>query len=453
MPGPTSSPLQPSPLRSSPLRAALAATAGTAVEYYDFVIFGTAAALAFGHEFFPTRDPASGTLAALASYAVAFLARPLGGLLFGPFGDRFGRRSSLVATVTVMGTATFLIGLLPTYATIGVAAPVLLVLLRFLQGLALGGEWGGATLMAVEHAPAGRRGFYGTFVQLGSAIGPLLASGAFLSVKALGGDPAHSAAWRIPFLLSAVLTAVGLYLRLSVTESPEFTAAARTGTPTTRPVREVFARYRGTLALAAGAMVLGTGGYQLVAVFLVLVYMPSVGVSVTVVLLAGVVLSAATAATLGLYGRLGDRIGLERASMIGCVYSAVAAFPMFMMADTGNTALVLLAVPVCFAGANLTFGLNSALLASHFDAGLRNTAVSLASAGAALFGGALVPLLSTWLRTLAHGAYWPAALLLVAQALVSLAAVIALRRPPPPSPSPSPGSGTQGLSGETPATK
>ncbi len=409
-------------------RAALASMAGTAIEYYDFVIYGIAAALVFGRQFFPHTSSASATMAGLATYAVAFFARPIGGVLFGYLGDRIGRKSNLVITVTIIGAGTFLIGVLPTYPAIGFVAPIMLVVLRFLHGIALGGEWGGATLMAVEHAPGHRKGFFGAFVPLGSAVGSVLASAVFWVISLGGHGIGESNIWRIPFLLSALLTAVALYIRLAVPESPEFTKAARAKDISENPVRELLTRHRIPFALCIGALLVGYGGFQIVSIYLVLVYSATVGFPASTALAAGIVLNIASILTLPLYGWLGDRFGAARMSMIGCGYAIVTAFPMFAMVASRSTVLFLLAVPVCYAGANIAFALSSVLVARQFPARVRNTAVACCSTLAMLLGGALAPLLATRLVAAAHGGYWPVPIFLIVESAISLGCVAALAR-------------------------
>src|SRR5688500_18004147 len=229
---------------SSVRRVVVASFIGTAIEWYDFFLYGTAAALVFTRLVFPTRNPLSGTLAAFATYAVGFFARPIGGVVFGHFGDRVGRKSMLVATLVMMGLATCLVGLLPTYQQVGLLAPILLVLLRFVQGLAVGGEWGGAVLLVAEHSAIGRRGFHASWVQVGVPVGMLLATGTFSLVTMLS-EPAFLAwGWRIPFLLGIVLTAFGYFVRLRVLESPVFARAKATPAAPTLPIVEVLRHHR-----------------------------------------------------------------------------------------------------------------------------------------------------------------------------------------------------------------
>jgi len=252
-------------------RVALASAIGTTIEWYDFFIYGTAAALVFGPQFFPSASPLAGTLAAFATFAVGFAARPLGGIVMGHFGDRIGRKSMLVSSLMLMGGATFGIGLLPTYAEVGAWAPLLLVLLRFAQGFALGGEWAGAVLMSVEHAPQARRGLFGSFVALGLPLGIILSNLVFLLVTSLA-TPAQFTrwAWRIPFLASAAMVAVGLFVRLRVEESPLFAALQRAGTELRTPLMDVVRREARTVLLATGSYV-GIGGLG----YLVIVYFVS----------------------------------------------------------------------------------------------------------------------------------------------------------------------------------
>src|SRR6188768_2859229 len=238
--------------RESVRRVALASLIGTSVEWYDFFVFGTASALVFGRLFFPTFSEVAGTLAAFASFAVGFVARPVGGVVFGHIGDRIGSKTTLVVTLMMMGIATFLMGAMPTYATIGVWAPILMVALRFVQGLAVGGEWGGAVLMATEHSGGERRGFFGSFAQMGSAIGGLMSTGMFLLMQQLPQDDFISWGWRVPFLVSIVLVFVGLFIRLRIMESPVFARIKEARRVVKVPVVELLRSETRNVLLAAG---------------------------------------------------------------------------------------------------------------------------------------------------------------------------------------------------------
>src|SRR3977135_3790192 len=233
-------------------RVLISSVVGTAVEWYDFFLYGTAAALVFGKLFFPTFDPLVGTIAAFGTFAIGYVARPFGAVFFGHFSDRIGRKVTLVATLMIMGVATFIIGILPTYETIGVWAPILLVALRFMQGLGVGGEWGGAVLIVVESVPEDKRGFFGSFPQLGVPIGLLLSTGVFALVSQLPNDQFLAWGWRIPFLLSVALIGIGLFIRLRVIESPVFEEAKATGAVVKAPLIELLKQYPKEIALALG---------------------------------------------------------------------------------------------------------------------------------------------------------------------------------------------------------
>ncbi|MGV2386693.1 MAG UNVERIFIED_CONTAM: MFS transporter, partial [Thermobifida fusca] len=275
---------QSPPTTSSPLRAAIASFVGTTIEWFDFYIYATAASLIFATAFFPEdTDPLVGLMASFATFAVGFFARPLGGIIFGHYGDRVGRKSALVTTLVMMGTATFLVGLLPTYKQIGFVAPLLLVVLRFVQGIAVGGEWGGAVLISVEHAPENKKTFYGSFAQLGNPAGALLATGSFSLIAAVGNDFLYSWGWRLPFLASIVLVAVGLMIRLKVEESPVFTAVQEKA-PKELPLRAALQGSWKPLLLGIGVLPVAVGGYYVVTTFLQSYGVTEVGVSEQVIL-------------------------------------------------------------------------------------------------------------------------------------------------------------------------
>ncbi|HEX2654920.1 MAG TPA: MFS transporter, partial [Xanthobacteraceae bacterium] len=252
-------------------RVATASMAGTVLEWYDFFLYGFTAALVFGKLFFPTYSPLAGTLASFGTLAIGFVARPLGGILFGHFGDRIGRKTALVLTISIMGGSSFLIGLIPTYETIGIAAPVLLTLLRFMQGIALGGEWGGAVLMTLEYAPENKRGFYGSVVQLGAVLGLALATLILFIGSMLPGDAFYTWGWRIPFLVSIVLLVVGLYIRLSVEETPAFQQVRAKGEVVKVPITEVL-RHHLKQVLVTTALYLGGVTVPFYTVWVFLVY-------------------------------------------------------------------------------------------------------------------------------------------------------------------------------------
>ncbi|GAA2068666.1 MFS transporter [Streptomyces albiaxialis] len=405
-------------------KAGIAAFVGTTIEWYDFYVYATAASLVFGSVFFPEdTDRLTGIAAAFATYAVGFFARPLGGIVFGHIGDRFGRRGALVITLTMMGAATFLVGLLPTYASVGALAPVLLVLLRFVQGIAVGGEWGGAVLMAVEHAPEGKKTFYGGFAQLGNPAGALLSTGLFSLLSTLGDDALKEWAWRVPFLLSAVLIVVGVLIRLKVEESPVFEeteAGEDEGLPLTYALRT---NWRPIL-LGIGTLPIAVGGYYLVTTFLTAYATdPSVGLSETTVLNAlsvGAVVELI--ATLGV-AWLGDKVGRVRVVVWGLAAVAVLATPQFLVVSTDSTVLIF----VVFAAMRLvmaaTYGPVAAVLSQMFRPRARYTSISVTyQVAGALFGG-LSPVAST-LMFQATDSVVPVIVLLVAMCALSIACLL-----------------------------
>lgn len=364
--------------RVKPARVAFASFVGTAIEWYDFFLFGSAATLVFNKEFFPTLDPLAATLAAFATFGVAFVARPLGGIVFGHFGDRVGRKRMLFLSLLLMGGGTVAIGLLPTYAQIGVAAPLLLVLVRLLQGFAVGGEWGGAVLMAVEHAPPNRRAFYGSWPQAGVPAGLVLSAGAFLAVQQLPKDQLLSWGWRLPFLASAVLIAVGLYVRSRLEETPEF---ARAEVPSF-PLKDTLRRSLRAVLVGIFAQA-GTNIPFYIASVFVLSYGPGeAGVSRGTVLTCLIIASLVDIAAVPLVAISADRIGRRKVLLVGAVYSAAVAFPFFWLLDTGAPVAVLVAMFLLFTlGHATTYSAMAGFLAELFGAEHRYTGVSVGLPG------------------------------------------------------------------------
>jgi metabolite-proton symporter len=399
-------------------RAAGAAFVGTTIEWYDFYVYATAAALLFDDLFFPNASsPTVALMASFATYAVGFFARPLGGIVFGHFGDRVGRKSALVVTLLMMGGATFAVGLLPTYASIGTLAPVLLVLLRFVQGLAVGGEWGGAALMAVEHAPVGKKTFYGGFAQLGNPAGALLATGAFSLITLFDDDALHSWGWRVPFIISAVLVLVGLFIRLRVEESPVFEQTDKTGVP----IKEVFRTSWRSVLLGIGTLPVAIGGYYILTTFL-LSYAtgPSVGETEQLIL-NGLSFAAFVelVATLGI-AWMGDRFGGRKVAIWFLIITAVLAVPQFAVLGSHSTFLIFLMLGLMRLATSGTYGPMAAILSEMFPPHVRYTGISLAYQGAGAIFGGLSPLAATALVGVYGGAAWPAVALLVAMCALSV---------------------------------
>lgn len=410
-------------------KVAFASLIGTTVEWYDFYIYGTAAALVFPKVFFPGYSPAAGLLASLSTYAVGFAARPLGGAVFGHYGDRIGRKKMLVISLLTMGLATLCMGLVPGYATIGIMAPVLVVVLRFLQGFAVGGEWGGAVLMSVEHAPPGKRGFYGSWPQIGSPLGLVLSTAAFSAVGFMPDATFQSWGWRVPFLLSSVLVVVGLIVRLRLIESPVFAEMEAQGRTTRLPVKEAITRHGGHIAAAAGAFIIINTVFYLVTVLGLSWGTTHVGIARGTFLAAVLVAAICMCFTVPLFGWLSDRVGRRPLFAAGAVLVAVFAFPLFAMIQSGSTVLLFLGVFIMMAlGHPLMYGPQAALFSEMFPAEVRYSGASLGYQIGGMLGG-IVPLIASALLVRYDNASWPMATLLVVIALISLASVSVIRAP------------------------
>jgi metabolite-proton symporter len=406
---------------------AVASAIGTTIEWYDYFIYSTAAALIFGSQFFSSLSPASGTLAAFATLGVGFLARPIGGVLWGHFGDRVGRKAMLVSSLLLMGVATVGVGLLPTYSQVGVLAPVLLLMLRLLQGLSAGGEWGGAALMAVEHAPADQRGRYGSFSQVGVPAGLILAQLVFFAVgNSLTDEQFASWGWRLPFLFSIVLVGVGLYVRLTVEESPVFRTLRAERTRSSRPIVEVFRERPRELVIASVSFIANTAiGYVFLA------YLLSYGTSVLKVsrnLMLAVVIIGSVSWLVSIVASAiwSDRVGRRPVYLAGSVLLVVWAIPFFLLVDTRNAALMIVAVIVLTAGLGASYGPQSALFAEMFEARYRYSGASFSYAVGAVLGGGFAPLIATALQT-STGTSLSVSGYMIVVGLISLAAVWAMK--------------------------
>ncbi|HYH29366.1 MAG TPA: MFS transporter [Pseudonocardia sp.] len=399
-------------------KVAFGAFVGTALEWYDYFLFGTAASLVFNRLYFASDDAVVATAGAFASFAVGFAARPLGAVLFGHLGDRIGRRKCLIITVAMIGLVTGLIGLLPDYFSIGVAAPVLLTLLRLLQGVAVGGEWGGAVTLAVEHAPKEHRGRYAAMPQIGSPIGTLLSSGAFLAVSLLPPESFDSWGWRLPFLAAFPLLYIALWIRRRIEESPLFEQLLREDELASAPVRDVVLRTPVQLLVGAGSTLLGVGGFYLATTF-VISYGTGLGVSRSVMLTATLVAALVEIVVLIVGGRLAERYGAGPVTVAGGIVSALFAFPMFWLIDTTSVAAVIIGVTVGVGCLSIPYAVSGALLTDLFPAKLRYSGVAISANAASVVSG-FVPLLATALLTLSDGRSWSPALLLVVIALITV---------------------------------
>lgn len=398
---------------------------GTAVEFYDFLVYGTVAALVFGELFFPGADPAVGTIAAFGTFAAGYVARPLGGILFGHFGDRLGRKSMLLLTMGLMGGASFLIGLLPTYDTIGVWAPVLLIALRVVQGVAIGGEWGGATLMVVEHAGERRRGLWSSFTQMGAPLGSLLSTAVVAYVVTLPKDDFAAWGWRVPFLFSVALLGVGLFVRLKVVESPLFAEVKKDRAESRLPILDVLRNPRPVL-LACGV---GIGAFtaQSLLTSYMIAYATGIGYARPQVLNALTVSACVALVVLPCASALSDKVGRRPVVLAGAVASAALAFPVLALVDSGSPGLLILAVVLGHGIAQSTmYGPLGALLTEMFGTKVRYTGASLGYQGATLVGAGFSPMIATSLVA-GSGNSTPVALLLCGGAAITAVTVCFVR--------------------------
>ena len=395
----TTADVQQIPAQNSIRRVILASFIGTTIEWYDFFLYGTAAALVFNRLFFPNVDSFTGTLSAFGTFAVGFIARPFGGLIFGHFGDRLGRKSMLVTSLLIMGVATFVIGLLPTYHSIGVLAPILLVSMRFAQGIGVGGEWGGAVLMAVEHSAGRKRGFHGSWPQMGVPAGMLLSTIVFSICSSTFSEAQFFQwGWRVPFLLSVILIGVGLFIRLRILETPAFLQQKQQPDIPHPPIATLLRRYPRNVLLGMGMRFAENGTFYVLTVF-VLSYGESYLKVSRSTMLAGVILSSfiglfATPA----FGALSDRVGRRPVYLGGALFTMLFAFPFFWLVNTRSPLLIWLAIVL---GVNLghdaMYGPQAAFFSELFGTRVRYTGASLSYQLSSVFAGGFAPLIATGL--------------------------------------------------------
>lgn len=410
--------------RESMAKVAMASFIGTTIEFFDFYAYGLAAALVLNHAFFPKLDPVAGTLAAFSTYAVAFVARPLGAAIFGHFGDRIGRKSILIISLLTMGLSTALVGVLPGYGSIGVAAPIILVTLRLLQGIGLGGEWGGAALMAAEHAPAGKRATWAMFPQLGPAIGFILANASFLLARLAAPNGFESFGWRIPFLISFVLVLVGLWVRLTIAETPVFRRAAEERELARSPFTELVRNQWRQLLLGAGVMMIQYGLFYTATTYS-LSYTTKVlkidqSAMLVIVMLAVVMLGITTAVS----ATLADRVGRKRMLLIAGAISIAWGLVIFPLLDTQNYLLIWVALAGCLALMGLSFGPMGAYLPELFQTRYRYSGAALSYSLGGVLGGALPPLIAVELQ--ANLGSFTVGVMIAVIAIISLLCVRAL---------------------------
>ena len=409
--------------RTSIREVTLASIVGTIIEWYDFFIFAAAAALVFPALFFPESEPLTGTMFAFGTYALGFFARPVGGIIFGNYGDRIGRKAMLVVTLMLMGVATTLMGFLPTFDQVGYLAPVLLLLLRILQGLGAGAEFGGAVVMAAEYSPRGRRGLFASLPCTGVAIGLLLSSGIFTLFSSLPEDQFLAWGWRVPFLLSIIIVAVGLYIRLRVMETPVFSRVKETDTEVRWPVVEVARTQPRNLLVAIGARFSENGNSYIIQTFTLTYVATQLGMSDNVALTGVLISSAIGIFTIPLFGVLSDRVGRRPVYMGGSVFLLLFAFPFFWMLNTEVPVLIWLAIILANSvGVYAMFSPQAAYFSELFDTRVRYSGIALAREISAPFAGGIAPFIATFLLS-RSGTYWPIALYMVVLALITIVAI------------------------------
>lgn len=399
-------------------RIAMAAFVGTALEWYDYYLFGTAAALVFNRLYFTALDSSTALLASFATFGVGFAARPIGAAVFGMIGDRYGRRPALLMTIVMIGVATGLIGILPDYGVWGLGAPIALVILRLVQGLAVGGEWGGATTIAIEHAPLEKRARYAALVQVGSPVATLISSAAFALVLLLPPETFDAWGWRIPFLLAFPFLGIALYIRMKVEESPIFKDIVASETRTKVPALEVFSKAGGRLFVAFLAALLGVGGFYMITTFVVSYGANTLGVDRGVMVRATLVAAAAQIVITLVMGRLAEKVGPGPVTVAGGLLTAVAAFPLFMMIDTRSPVMITLAITIGIVLIAVAYAVNGALLAELFPPHLRYSGVAMGYNLAGATSG-FMPLLATAMLGLSNNSSWGAALILAIIAVLT----------------------------------
>lgn len=416
---------QPAP---QPVRAATAAFIGTMIEWYDFYIYATAAALVFGTLFFPSESQFLSTMAAFGTFAVGFFARPLGGLIFGHLGDRIGRKKALLVTLVMMGVATVCIGLLPTYGQIGLLAPVLLVLLRVVQGIAVGGEWGGAVLMAGEHAPSGRRTFFASFAQLGSPAGLILSLLAFKAVTSMDNATFLDWGWRLPFLASALMLVVGLAIRLGVNESPEFAKVRQQARQHKLPALEVVRTAWRPLLLCIGANTIGIAGVYFTNTFMISYTTQNLAIDRKLILDCLFYVALIQFCVQPLAARVAESIGSARFLKLAALLAVASPYPMFVLVSQGHTLAIVLGIAIAVVCMSSFYSVIAGYVSEVFDTRVRYSAISIAYQVCGAIAGGLTPLIGTWLAHRFDGQWLPLALFYSLLAGFSLLCIVGLDR-------------------------
>jgi metabolite-proton symporter len=405
----------------------IASTVGTAIEWYDFFLYSVVTGLVFAKLFFPNSDPLVGTLEAFAVYAVGFVARPIGAAIFGHYGDRIGRKATLIATLMLMGVATFLVSLVPTYEQIGIWGAVILTILRFIQGIGVGGEWGGSVLLAMEWARTNHsRGFIASWPQFGVPCGLFLANLAVLSFSQMSGEQFLSWGWRLPFFLSLILVAIGLWIRLGIMETPVFTRLVVERKIERAPMLEVIKRQPGDILLSSFARMAEQAPFYIFTAFVFAYGTGTLHVSRDFLLVAVLVASVLSFVSIPLFGHISDRIGRKKMYMIGAAVCGVFGFIYFGLLNTGSLTLIFLAIVLSLIPHDMMYGPQAALIAESFSGKLRYSGASLGYQLASVIAGGPAPLIAAWLFSQYHSA-WPIAWYIAACAIVTLVATAMMR--------------------------
>ena len=411
-------------------RVAFASAIGCTIEWYDFFLYNTFAALIFNKLFFPSFDPLVGTMLAYTTALVGFIARPVAGVIFGHFGDRIGRKKMLILTLLIMGIGTFLIGLLPTYQQVGVLAPVLLLVLRIAQGLGIGGEWGGAVLMAVEHSPKGRRGFYGSWPQMGVPAGLALATGMVALLTSLPGNMFYDWAWRVAFLVSAVLVAIGVYIRMKIMETPAFTKVQESRAVTRVPFMELMRNHGKQVILGMGCRYIEGVVFNIYGVFVITYLAVALKAPKSTALLGVTAASVVMLFFIPMFGRISDRLGRRKVFGWGAILSGLAGFPAFWLMTVGvhSPLLVALAIVIPFGIIYAAvYGPEAALFSELFDTRVRYSGISFVYQFSGIFASGLTPIIATALLREGGGDPWLVAAYMAVVGLISTICVMLLR--------------------------
>jgi metabolite-proton symporter len=407
---------------------AFASAIGTTIEWYDFFLFGVVTPIVLNKLFFPNYDPLVGTLLAYTTFFVGFISRPVGGVIFGHYGDRIGRKTVLILTVLIMGIATVLIGLLPTYSSIGVGAPILLLVLRIFQGIGIGGEWGGAVLLAVEHSPADKRGYYGSWPQIGVPAGLLLSAGVVYMLSYLGDADFLAWGWRVAFLISAVLVIIGLYIRLKIMETPAFSRIQETNKIVHVPVVELFRTHGKNTLLGVGARYIEGVTFNIFGVFLVGYLTGTLQISRQTALAGVMISSAIMIIMLPIFGSLSDRIGRRRLFGFAGILIGISSFASFWLMGTKSPELIWIAIAIPFGFIYpAVYGPQAALFSELFDTRVRYTGISFVYQFSGIFASGLTPIVATALLPVGGGKPWLICLYVLVVSIISALSVYLMK--------------------------